>query len=32
MSNNNPKVSVIVPTYKRSEYLARALESVFNQT
>lgn len=29
---NQPKVSVIVPTYKRNEELARAVESVVNQT
>ncbi|KAA9409950.1 glycosyltransferase [Haloarcula hispanica] len=29
---NQPKVSVIVPTYKRNEELARAIESVVNQT
>lgn len=28
----NPKVSIIIPTYKRSEYLERAIESVLNQT
>ena len=26
------KVSVVIPTYKRSEFLLRALESVLNQT
>ncbi|WP_233004654.1 glycosyltransferase family 2 protein [Exiguobacterium aurantiacum] len=26
------KVSVIIPTYKRSEYLSRAIESILNQT
>ncbi len=29
---NNPLVSVIIPTYKRSDYLIRAIESVINQT
>lgn len=29
---NNPLVSVIIPTYKRSDYLIRAIESVLNQT
>lgn len=28
----NPKVSVIIPTYKRSELLPRAVRSVLNQT
>ncbi|GAA0469178.1 glycosyltransferase family 2 protein [Alkalibacillus silvisoli] len=28
----NKKVSVIIPTYKRSEFLQRAIESVLNQT
>lgn len=28
----NEKVSVIIPTYKRSEFLERAIESVLNQT
>ena len=28
----NPEVSVIVPTYNSEEYIAQALESVFNQT
>ncbi len=28
----NPKVSVIIPTYKRSEFLPRAVNSVLNQT
>jgi len=26
------KVSVIIPTYKRSEFLERAIESILNQT
>lgn len=30
--NNNPLVSVIIPTYKRAIMLERALKSVFNQT
>lgn len=29
---NNPLVSVIIPTYKRSDYLIRAINSVLNQT
>ncbi|WNM20228.1 glycosyltransferase family 2 protein [Flavobacterium capsici] len=29
---NNPLVSVIIPTYKRSDFLIRALESVLKQT
>lgn len=29
---NDIKVSVIIPTYKRSEYLIRAINSVLNQT
>ncbi|MEM6342863.1 MAG: glycosyltransferase [Bacteroidota bacterium] len=29
---NDPKVSVIIPTYKRTEYLHKALVSVANQT
>lgn len=29
---NNPLVSVIIPTYKRSDYLIRAIESVLRQT
>lgn len=28
----NKKVSIIIPTYKRSEFLERAIESVLNQT
>ena len=28
----NPEVSIIVPTYNSEEYIAQALESVFNQT
>lgn len=30
--NSRPKVSVIIPTYKRSEMLCRAIDSVLNQT
>lgn len=30
--NNQPLVSVIIPTFQRSEYLVRAIESVINQT
>ena len=30
--NSMPKVSVIIPTYKRSEMLCRAIDSVLNQT
>jgi len=29
---NNPLVSIILPTYNRSEYLSRAIESVLGQT
>lgn len=29
---NNPLVSVIIPTYKRSDFLLRAINSVLNQT
>lgn len=32
IANNNPLVSVVIPTYKRSEKLARAIKSVLNQT
>nr|MDJ0572439.1 glycosyltransferase [Pleurocapsa sp. MO_192.B19] len=28
----NPKVSIIIPTYNSEDYIAQALESVFNQT
>ncbi len=28
----NPQVSIIIPTYNSEEYIAQALESVFNQT
>lgn len=30
--NIEPKVSIIIPTYNRSTFLKRAIESVFNQT
>lgn len=33
MENNNPLVSVVIPTYKRTvEYVSKAVESVLNQT
>lgn len=32
MINQDIKVSVIIPTYQRSEFLSRAIESVLNQT
>lgn len=33
MENNNPLVSVIIPTYKRTvEYVSKAVQSVLNQT
>jgi glycosyltransferase involved in cell wall biosynthesis len=28
----NPKVSIIVPTYNRAEYIGKAIDSVFSQT
>lgn len=28
----NPKVSVVIPSYNREEYIAQALKSVFNQS
>ncbi len=30
--NEEPLVSVIIPTYKRSDMLPRAIKSVLNQT
>ena len=27
-----PKVSIIIPTYNRAQFLKEAIESVFNQT
>lgn len=30
--NNNPLISVIIPTYNHANYLRRALDSVFSQT
>jgi glycosyltransferase involved in cell wall biosynthesis len=32
MPFDNPKVSVIIPTYNRAQFIARALKSVFDQT
>jgi glycosyltransferase involved in cell wall biosynthesis len=32
LNNNLPLVSVIIPTYRRSEFLVRAIRSVVNQT
>jgi glycosyltransferase involved in cell wall biosynthesis len=32
MSNKDPEVSVIIPTYNRSDLLSRAIRSVLNQT
>ena len=32
MANNNPKISVIIPTYNRAHLLPRAIESVLKQT
>jgi glycosyltransferase involved in cell wall biosynthesis len=30
--NDNPKVSIVIPTYNRMDLLLRAIKSVFNQT
>lgn len=30
--NNEPKISVVIPTYNKSQYLKEAIESVLNQT
>jgi len=32
MMNNIPKISVIIPTHNRQNFLSRAIESVFSQT
>lgn len=32
MDNNCPLVSVVIPTYKRPDFLVRSIESVLNQT
>jgi len=32
MKNNNPKISVIIPTYNRAQVLSRAIQSVLKQT
>lgn len=32
MQNNNPIVSIIIPTYNRSKYIKKAIESCINQT
>jgi glycosyltransferase involved in cell wall biosynthesis len=32
MSNNNPTVSTIIPTYNRAHLIGRAIQSVLNQT
>lgn len=32
IDENNPLISVVIPTYDRPDYLRRALDSIFNQT
>lgn len=32
MSNNDPKISVVIPAYNRADVLPRAIKSVLNQT
>ena len=31
-TNNNPKVTIVIPTFNRSELVQKAIESSLNQT